>query len=349
MRTRSVTSISSSPIQAALISRFSVAEIRSETQTESQLMCIWPVWCRSSTWSRKSNHELAIITRVPATVAVAATRPRLPPTARTPRGRGPNQRCARTNATSTATTYTGSSSVDSWSQVENGAEVRSMAPTAPRNTTSQNPFTKASTTAKGSTCDQATAARVLSRPVAAVTSGSRVGASPAPDSAAYRVSVSVFGVIADLLGPPCSRDRPAEHHGVVLVGEVVAVGDIGAREVADPAVDDHRLARVEGHQVLAGDVVGVTGVRSHRHVLAGPHDRAVLLHVEVEGVHPAAAAVADLPEREAALLLLGQRSLPARVLQALQVGGRVEGLAVDQPLDLAGQLAALDLEDEPVG
>jgi hypothetical protein len=37
----------------------------------------------------------------------------------------------------------------------------------------------------------------------------------------------------------------------------------------------------------------------------------VLFHVQVEGVYPAAAAVAQLPEVEAALLLLASGEFPA--------------------------------------
>src|SRR3954454_7871054 len=257
------------------------------------------------------------------------------------------------NAASTATTYTGSSSEDSCHQVENGAEVRSMAPTAPRITTIQKPLTKASRTARGSTCDHETAARRWSQldagAAAVVVSGTRAPATRARERPTCLVSVSVCGVIAALLRPArSSGDRPAEHHGVVLVGEVVAVRDVGAGEVPEAAVDDHRLARVQGDQVLARDVVGMPRVGRDGHVLAVAHDGAVLLHVEVERVHPAATAVADLPEVEAALLLLRQRALAGRVLHAPDVRGRVERLAVDQPLDLAAQLAALDLEDHAV-
>src|SRR4051794_39257318 len=46
-------------------------------------------------------------------------------------------------------------------------------------------------------------------------------------------------------------DLPAEHHRVVLVSEVVAVGDVRPGEVPEPAVHDHRLARVERREVLA--------------------------------------------------------------------------------------------------
>src|SRR5580765_6915558 len=55
-------------------------------------------------------------------------------------------------------------------------------------------------------------------------------------------------------------DRPAEHHGVVLVGQVVAVSDVRTDEVAEAAVQHHVLAGVERGQVLAPDVLGVVRV-----------------------------------------------------------------------------------------
>src|SRR4051794_41812895 len=98
------------------------------------------------------------------------------------------------NAASTATTYTGSSSEDSCHQVENGAEVRSMAPTAPRITTIQKPLTKASRTARGSTCDHETAAPRWSQldagAAAAVVSGTRAPAAPAAPAPAGLASGS---------------------------------------------------------------------------------------------------------------------------------------------------------------
>jgi hypothetical protein len=50
-------------------------------------------------------------------------------------------RAARDRATSTASTNRGSSSVESRSQLVNGAVVRSVDPTAPRSAVTQNPFT----------------------------------------------------------------------------------------------------------------------------------------------------------------------------------------------------------------
>ncbi len=50
-------------------------------------------------------------------------------------------RPARDRATSTASTNRGSSSVESRSQLTNGAVVRSVDPTAPRSAVTQNPFT----------------------------------------------------------------------------------------------------------------------------------------------------------------------------------------------------------------
>src|SRR5680860_737460 len=97
-------------------------------------------------------------------------------------------------------------------------------------------------------------------------------------------------------------DLPAEHHGVVLVRQVVTVRHVGPGEVPESAVHDHRLTRVERDQVFAPDVIGMSGT-GHGHVLAVAHHGAVLLHAPAHGVDPAAAAVADLPEVEAVLLL----------------------------------------------
>lgn len=64
----------------------------------------------------------------------------------------------------------------------------------------------------------------------------------------------IFGARSD---PTLRGDLPAEHHGVVLVGQVVAVRDVRPDEVPEAAIDHHRLARIEGDQVLARDVVGM--------------------------------------------------------------------------------------------
>src|SRR3954454_16059221 len=88
-------------------------------------------------------------------------------------------------------------------------------------------------------------------------------------------------------------DLPAEHHRVVLVRQVVAVRHVGAHEVPEAAVDDHRLTRVERTQVSPRLVVPVPGTAvACRHALAVAHHGAVSLYVEVEGMHPAAAPVA---------------------------------------------------------
>src|SRR6478672_6126905 len=133
------------------------------------------------------------------------------------------------------------------------------------------------------------------------------------------------------------EDLPAEHHVVVLVGQVVAVRHVRAGEGPESAGDDDLLARVQGDHVLLAGVVGVTAVR-RRLAVAGHHQ--VLLHVEVERVDPAAAAVADPPHLAAQGRVV--RALPRRG----QRRGRVELQAVDQPLGLGGggHGAALELE-----
>src|SRR3954469_25703924 len=55
--------------------------------------------------------------------------------------------------------------------------------------------------------------------------------------------------------PGLQRDGPAEHHVVVLVGEVVAVGHVVAGERPEPAPDLALLARLEGDQVFLAERV----------------------------------------------------------------------------------------------
>ena len=107
-----------------------------------------------------------------------------------------------------------------------------------------------------------------------------------------------------------SGDLPAEHHGVVLVGQVVAMGHVRPDEVAEPAVDDHRFARIERNDVLFALTIGV-GRSSDRLRLAVAHDDAVFLLVHVHRVHPATAAVAELPDAEAVDFCCANGVLPA--------------------------------------
>src|SRR3954454_11977595 len=95
------------------------------------------------------------------------------------------------------------------------------------------------------------------------------------------------------------EDLPAEHHVVVLVGEVVAVRDVRAREGPEAARDDDILVGVEGDHVLLAGVIGTAAVG--RQGAVARHDP-VLLHVEVHGVYPAAATVADPPRPSRVLL-----------------------------------------------
>src|SRR3954467_1719372 len=89
------------------------------------------------------------------------------------------------------------------------------------------------------------------------------------------------------------NDLPGEHHRVVLVGEVVAVRDVAADERPEAARDHDLPARVETGHVLLGRVVRVACVRGR---LAVSRYHPVLLHMEMQRVLPAAAAVADPPE-----------------------------------------------------
>src|SRR5262249_19601878 len=103
-------------------------------------------------------------------------------------------------------------------------------------------------------------------------------------------------------------DLPREHHVVVLVREVVAVRDVGPAERADPARDHALLAGFGGNPALLARVVRVAAVRRGLPV-ARAH--AVLLLGGVQGVAPAAAAVADPPRRPRAVLDGDER--PGRV------------------------------------
>ena len=76
---------------------------------------------------------------MPTTVPASATSSARSATALTVRSTGPNQRIARVSAPSTARTKSGRPRVDSRHQLVNGSWVRSMAPTAPRSDSIQNP------------------------------------------------------------------------------------------------------------------------------------------------------------------------------------------------------------------
>src|SRR6478735_11260378 len=106
-------------------------------------------------------------------------------------------------------------------------------------------------------------------------------------------------------------DFPAEHHGVVLVGQVVAVRHVRSDEVAEPAEDDHRFTRIEPDHVFFPVSVWA-GLRRPGRVLAVAHHHAVLFHVQVHRVHPTTTTVADLPHVVAVHLLLRQRRLTGR-------------------------------------
>src|SRR4051794_25066936 len=184
-----------------------------------------------------------------------------------------------------------------------------MAPTAPWTDVRTKVSARAIRTARTPTVLQET--RPATRPAGGPATGWEAGRGSAC------CSVEEVDMVVDAL----VLDRPAEHHGVVLVGQVVAVRHVVAREVPELAVDDHRLARGQPPEGPTGTVRRVAGngvLRPLRggHQLAVPPDRAVLLHVQVEGVHPAAAAVADLPQGVAVLLHDRLRRVPRRVLEA---------------------------------
>src|SRR4051794_34955758 len=137
------------------------------------------------------------------------------------------------------------------------------------------------------------------------------------------------------------HDFPAEHHVVVLVGQVVAVRDVRAGEGAEPARDVGLLARVQRDHVFLGRVVGVP---ARRRQLAVAHEHRVLLHVEVHRVDPAATAVLDPPDLAALARVGGVLVHRDQRLVGLEL------LAVDEPLGLrvAVGAAALKLERRSV-
>src|ERR1700750_231877 len=121
-----------------------------------------------------------------------------------------------------------------------------------------------------------------------------IGPREAGISRGPRLSVTL--VITDSLpAEPLSHgvrrhDLPAEHHVVVLVGQVVAVGHVRAGEGPELPRDDDLLARVERDHVLLARVVGVAAARGAsggaRGALGVTRDDPVLLHVAVERGDP---------------------------------------------------------------
>src|SRR5438270_9113944 len=149
-------------------------------------------------------------------------------------------------------------------------------------------------------------------------------------------------------------DFPAEHHGVVFVGQVVAVGHVLAREGAEVTVEHHRLGRVHRDDVILAGVVDVARVdRGSGEALRGlavAEQDVVLLHVHVHRVHPAATTVDDLPDlgdtavgRGGSALLV---QLVARLVERVAVDGplvvvRLEGRVRDGRTALESELAAV--------
>src|SRR5262245_59330108 len=144
------------------------------------------------------------------------------------------------------------------------------------------------------------------------------------------------GTGAPVSGAPAWHDRllhdlPAEHHRVILVRQVVAVRHVGPEERAEVPEEIDGLTRSERNHVFARLVIGMRAIEGSGHAIA--RDDAMLLHVQVERMDPAAAAVADRPDLRHALL------------RERQGHGGVEREPVDQPFDLAAELAAaLELE-----
>lgn len=102
-------------------------------------------------------------------------------------------------------------------------------------------------------------------------------------------------------------DRPPKHHGVIFVRQIVAMSNICALKGPEHPVYHHLFfSRFEGNHVLLSDVIrtvmsvkgfvieiGVIDLRG-KHTIAR-YD-AVLFHVEVHRMDPAASSVLDGPE-----------------------------------------------------
>src|SRR3954465_10632747 len=158
---------------------------------------------------------------------------------------------------------------------------------------------------------------------------------PAPGSARRRGAHSLrnYGTTEPLptaeLPELRLADGPAEHHVVVFVRQVVAVGHVVADEGAEPAEHAGLLATLERNNVVLARVALV--IRVLPRVARAVRD-VMLFHVEVHRVRPAATAVVDAPG-------LGRADEDGRE----RLGG-VELRPVDQPLGLAAQATALARE-----
>src|SRR3954452_17289948 len=128
-------------------------------------------------------------------------------------------------------------------------------------------------------------------------------------------------------------DGPAEHHVVVLVRQVVAVGHVVAEERAEPPEDAGLLAGRERNEVfLAGVALVIELLTLTAEEVARAVRDVMLFHVEVHRVRPAATAVVDAPGLARADE--GRRE---------RLGG-VELRSIDEPLGFAAQATALERE-----
>src|SRR6478672_11217635 len=188
----------------------------------------------------------------PTRVPTATTRSPVRITLRGPRRAGPDHRFARVSTPSTPSANTGRRTADSISQVANGVPARWVAPIAPCSDTSQKPQAHDIAAASVSTVAQGTPSR------AGRTARERWIVDRVDMTASALWSGDggvVIAVVVEVRAERLGGDLPAEHHRVVLVGQVVAVRDVRAGEVPEPAVQDHRLARVQRGDVLAAEVV----------------------------------------------------------------------------------------------
>jgi len=137
-----------------------------------------------------------------------------------------------------------------------------------------------------------------------------------------------WGSVTSLDGAESENDRPSEHHGMVFVGQVVAVTNVFTQEGPEIPIEYHFLAGVERHHVLLRLVI--------RMCVNAPFTREdlMLLHVNMEWMDPPTATVLYGPDLGHTALRRGERD------------EGIKGKAVDQPFDLGIGRSATTLQRE---
>ena len=92
---------------------------------------------------------------------------------------------------------------------------------------------------------------------------------------------------------PLRLDFPAEHHRVVFMGQVMAMGDILTGKGPEVSIDRHGLTAFERDDVLPGTIIRMGCVR-YGPLIAG--DDLMFLHVAMDRMGPAAALIHKGPE-----------------------------------------------------